>query len=1795
MKNNISLLRAIVINILLVIVVVFISFLLNYFIPLNFSGYFVLCTISLLLCIKLLYGKKNQRLTRKAFILPWALTLIASVLITINYQRPKDARVYSNVDAQVLALKGVCVKDSLILVSDEKSNALFDKSIYEGRMIVKPSDSTHCLLTFDVTAVPIYVNKDSLLNAQHLPSFNTDLEISNGSISCHIAIKEAPNKVFLKENIDTITVKIKFNDSNIEYTPFLTNKTIKKGYNLYDLIHGRIAFNEAEEELVRNLRDIYLLRNLPSKKFYITYNKKLSNLTVKCDGVEYISVHNIEERKLSNEDYLSIGIGTTETRPMSFDIRETDIYAHFQFPYLGNFPRSSIQEDYYDGIRKSLAISSSSKELLMSDVKEAFFFNLFENEDNQFHFDGFINYKVSDSKTPFKYTIIDHADRHERQENTLLAPNGAKWELAVYDLRKQSPIPGKENFYVNDFFILGIIFIMALFAIMTTQLLLANPRKAGFVMGVWLFIIPIFVLRLYLLWRIAVFPPVNDILLEAFLRYRMENGSGENAMLNTLISIGILMAFSLCSALELQFFKKIYYVLKTIFRYITKRLSIIKRVFCKYIIYLLWPLFICKSRKDLICFVKSRKNLVCFVKALFYPSIYLQAIILLWLFDIILLLLSSSPITNIVLPVLTFFAVEFIACRKLNNTVCIINGLIILGMLCKGDPGYAVMFFIFLCAYLIIHLYAYQKSNADLFTRKSTLLKASWLCVFLLLAIIILFSADIVTFAYDRTSYVLTPHLTYNVIFFTILGILLSIAIGVLVWHKTKHKLKWALTAICISLICLPAMFISGGNEVLIAKPHMKYRAYVHTETVSEAMAREDFGQRNSERLIEASANQWFIQYHNNKGSNRILDNGLFTLSPHFKKGVSWSTQISDVIVARYIVGEISSFFPIVLIVFALFFMVMSFRNRTGDIASRSIIYAVALLIVIQMTFVWMAATNRMIFFGQDFPFLSQNARAIMFMFSVLLGVTMLISNNPEEKNDKVEAKAALTVFASRKIPTFFGIYFVVFILVYLFGNRYASLYSEGDGGDSSNASEYNLAKMMNRCTTDIENINKKLMSSQIDAEQLKDNEDVSAKFQIIDDEIHLTEYVDYLAQEGTISQFTLSMYTAFRKHLLSHNSISNIIHLKRTSSGKRYEFALNNGFYSFKSPDYEQKAWKENIYSSGIINPSSIASQTHTNELTIFSIPTSWMPQGNNCGIVDCREINSRNLHHERILHTPDADYLANVPIYPIKTGEILEVHSTQDGSSATYRYGMSQEDVLVKNMIINGKHRYFYPLKEKCFWLKDFSDLAAFCMEGCSDSLILTLDGQLSANVYDYLKSTDKVCSVVALDGNGNVRLMADYKGRDYILDPNDEEEINSKVIEKYLNPNPNQESNLFGNMNLSYLNPGPGSSLKPITYAAVTSQSLYFPWQKLKLLPPKEYPDSSITEDIKYWYVKKYGHNYIYSNSNPFKSIKNDEKGYEFEGQWLVDSKFYLAKSSNYYNALVSYLGKYHSLRNHLQDIFRPAESLDYPKITFDGGHTLYAFKISPEDLTSEENSSLLMHGLYTNFTMPTHLSYTDTLRFAFVANNMIHKKGYSKQRLASIFPWVYPNNSSVMDYELNNEFPSPASQLKQYTLGSYPLHITPLKMAEMYGKLFSLHPDYRASVTPNTKPFVEQWKDQDGAHNDNIWSFYKENLFPGMAECVRTGTARNYLKPLSDTTPYFYYAKTGTLTLKKGQPDDRMLAVVITDKEIKDEIQPSDFHFYVLYFYYKRSGEMPQVEQIVRQVINSKSFVNYMKSI
>ena len=171
-------------------------------------------------------------------------------------------------------------------------------------------------------------------------------------------------------------------------------------------------------------------------------------------------------------------------------------------------------------------------------------------------------------------------------------------------------------------------------------------------------------------------------------------------------------------------------------------------------------------------------------------------------------------------------------------------------------------------------------------------------------------------------------------------------------------------------------------------------------------------------------------------------------------------------------------------------------------------------------------------------------------------------------------------------------------------------------------------------------------------------------------------------------------------------------------------------------------------------------------------------------------------------------------------------------------------------------------------------------------------------------------------------------------------------------------------------------------------------------------------------------------------------------------------------------------------------------------------------------------------------------------------------------------------------------SEAVRLKQYTLGSSPLQITPLMMAEMYGRLYSLHPDFYACITRNGNVQSEKWDVPNGKNADDMFDFYKKNLFRGMANCVTIGTASKHLAGVDKKGKYFLYAKTGTLKLNENIKNDRMLAVIITNRDLSQVTNPKDYKFYVVYFRFKQTGEMYNVSKIINQIIESKSFSTYM---
>lgn len=1748
--------------------IVCITYVLNIWFPLNFSFYFIICTCSILL--NAFFGKKFKNRSNTT-IIPWIITTIASFLVTINYLSPRNPKVYSNADVNVLALRGVDMKDSLVLIGNDKLKSLYDDPQNEGVLTVVPSDSSLCKVVYNIVDQPLYLSspsrkRDSLLNANLLPSFNNTLKIGD-SLSCTISFNEVnetkwfvikkdfPFFIFREKN-DSMLVSVCFRKEKNEsiYLSDFRNR-INDSYNLYDVIHKNVSFTPEEEELISSLRNITIIRNKEyeksnskSKKFFVTYKNCLDTITMFCDGTEFKPTRLINEYRLAPNEYIYTGQYTTNTHPLTFKVSENgNIEARYKFPYLYNFPRTSIEEGFRDGQRKILAISSSSESLLQSDVDEAFYCDIFSNDKNIFCFGGSINYKVSSCNEPFIASIIDNQNRDNANGKTLLAKNGALWQLDIYDLRVSSPITGSNTPFTNRTFIIALIAICCIFAYLSTHLGFKNRERKLVIFSIWLFLIPFIVFRLYLLWRIAVFPPVTDITYSVFQRYRMENIWSDNAMINTLIAIGGLMFFTLLSSFYEQ----------------------------KNILTTLWGnKHVCKS------FTRF-KVLYC----------------VLWGISVLLSIASSGVFANIFAPVVSFAVCEYISLKGLNYKWRSANVFLAVALLCMGDPGYAIMFIIFSCVYFIIHLYSYMKSDTG---QKINSNKAIAFLIFLILFIIvvpIIFSAQIISIAYDDSTRILSL-LTPSKLFFGSIGVFFGIILFLFFWFKTSKKK--ATIAICLIPIYVFLFYILG-NYVLEHERHFKYRSLVHTEQVSEIMEHEDVDDRNSVRVLEASQNQWFIQYHNNRGSNRIFEDGIFSLSPHFKKGVTWNTQISDVIISRYVVGELSSVLPCTIVILAICFFISLIKIENASFAGRSMAYAIALLLLIQITFVWMAATNRMIFFGQDFPFLSQNARITMFMFVILIGFVMLSSNtwiNEKERSSYLEK--GLKNFSEKRIPIFVIVFLLTFAFVGAFGNKYSSLYGEEDGGDSNNASEYNLSRMMNRCQSDLSLINNRLADSKIKVRTLKDGESLAILMDSLDNENgagSLTRYVEELYENKEISKFTLSMYNAYRNNLKRRNSITNIIHLKLSSSQSHYEFALNNGFYTLRNPEFDALAWDNNIYSDNVRNTSDITLKEERNGYVIYSIPISWLPKGNEIGIIDATNVNSKTINQSRTLHSELADYLVNIPICPIKSGDILEVTSNDKQKTESYKYGISQEDILVKNMIINGKRKFFYPLKEKCFWLRSFSDLVSYCYTNKEDSVIITLDKELVTNVYNALAETKKKCSVVAMDGLGNVRVMADHKDDyRYAIDPNDEEKIYETIKYTYLNPMASENNNFFGNMNLCYLNPGPGSSLKPITYAAVTSQSLDFPWEKLMLMSPSPqyYNNDSIQLDKKYSYLYKYGPSYIYKN--PFKSIYTDENGNLGNGeqQW-INSIFYLAKSSNYYNALVTYLGFFEGLDENLgsSTIFRPAQTGDYPKITVDNGNTVYTFRKTPEEDNAHNN--LLLNGLWNNFSITTYDSYPDSLRDYFIGDKFSKVSRNPNKKLISIFPWVFPNESYVYEYRLDEKEPS--GKLKLYTLGSDPLQITPMKMAEMYGKLYSLRPDYHATIIPNDIPFTEKWRGASGDNvsQESIFSFYKKNLFAGMYECVKRGTARDFFLGLPDN--YSYYAKTGTLSginpkTKKPYPEDRMLAVVITDKPIESVSSPSELKLYVIYFRYEKSDVFKDVGKILKIIMSSQSFKNYM---
>ena len=1670
----------------------------NLLFPINFTLYFILCALALLWSF---FTNGNET--------SWSIVVTLSILVTLNYLRP-EPNIYNNADHNVIALKEYSTIDVLKLVdSKNPKSAMFDNEELEGTLSVKPGADNACILEGVITSQPLFIKQSkqglqyySLANKGNLISFKNDITFKKGDHSLRMSFKiEA----------DTLGVSISFIDS-LKSARASFNKIINEGYPLVDIVRSAGNCSPNEESFLKLLQDVLIVRDTiwinkkenPTSWCLTTTQDMRSSISVECDGIK--SGYSIASFAVNIDpsQRVHIGIGGDKTSPVYFSNNDGRISMTYDMPRMFNFPPDH-------GCSNNIAvISSSAEDLLSSSVKEAFYYDTFTHEDNHHHFSGTITYQTSPSPAPLKVNIIDNKVKEAKTLTSVnkgarhyyLTTKGDKegrWNISIIDLRKISPITGNNNFWINDWTNISIILIAAIITLLCLYFVDRGKRVFS-IFHVWLFLIPILTQRLYLLWRIAVFPPVRDISKVEFLRYRMENGLMQNAMVMTLLCLMLFIIGTVAIIIYKEHVK----------RNGGKLLQL--------------------SEKGSIRLFIALSATACVTHALHG--------------------LFGTALGNIVVPVLVFFVNEFLCINYIRKTSIlfrIFNALLTLALILHGDPGYAIMFFIFESIYFIIQMAVFTYSNTGKSYGKNAANKVKLLLA-LFVGLLVISAPYIVSLLYSKNS----------ALYFLLISIVISAAILRII-HINYGK-KVALKGVVIALpIIIAATF--GGPEFLESKPHFKYRSQIHTQSVGEIMINEDIQKRDSQRLLEASQNQWFLQYHENLGQERIRKTGIINLQSHFRKGVSWNTQISDVICSRYMIAEQSLLLPlvIVLLCFSLLFIILKMRNSKAP--NKSIAYGIALLLLVQSTFVWMANTNRMIFFGQDFPFMSQNAKATLIMFFVMLLVLALTSIS--DTDDMTEDYCGISLigfhaFSNRPLIVFSIIFISVFSIVFATGNKYSKIYQ------TNKATVFNAGEAMMQAEADFEKINL-ILSTFHARKSLTNGENLTEIWDTINESINIDSEVKRMYDSGIISKFSYSLYTAFYENQMHENRTTNIVHLQYNVIGELYKLVINNGFYSLRAPEMQEAAWKGDIYAYDIKNTSNHLriEKSNKDNVTIYRVPATWLRDSSaNYGIVDTRMSDNS---WEKTLCSNDGDRDVPTDVFVIKNNEVLECTNTD--VTLLHLLEGNTENLLAKNMLINGQNRFFYPMGEEFFWIKNFAEMLASNVHN-NENCTLTIDKDLQKSVYRIMKSTQKTLSVIAMDGLGNIRLMSDiHRNSRYNPDPNNTKQIEELVEYSYLNPNPSEDKKIFGNMNLVYMLPGPGSSLKPITYAAVTSQTNKINWSSLKLHQPEpKFGDS------RYYYMLSFGPSYKYSSKWPFKSLYGDETT---ESGW-IDVNFYLRQSSNYYNALVTYLGNF-SVEDfsNISHIIKPVNGYsDFPSFQLNG--RTYAFRTAP---SKDRDNSILNTGLAQNFKMNVVSDFTNNHE-GFITKDWL---GDAK---ASNHPWVFPAASTayIKDFGALTE----SQWLKQYTLGSSPLRITPIMMAEMYGRLFSLHPDYQAHIIENTQRPTDKW---DSEQHD-IFSFYKNSVYQGMKDCVLNGTATGTLKGVdTHNGKYHLYAKTGTLTIRDDIDDDKMLAVVITNKDITKISDPENCRFFVVYFRYQQTS-LSNVHDIINEIMESQSFEQYM---
>jgi hypothetical protein len=175
----------------------------------------------------------------------------------------------------------------------------------------------------------------------------------------------------------------------------------------------------------------------------------------------------------------------------------------------------------------------------------------------------------------------------------------------------------------------------------------------------------------------------------------------------------------------------------------------------------------------------------------------------------------------------------------------------------------------------------------------------------------------------------------------------------------------------------------------------------------------------------------------------------------------------------------------------------------------------------------------------------------------------------------------------------------------------------------------------------------------------------------------------------------------------------------------------------------------------------------------------------------------------------------------------------------------------------------------------------------------------------------------------------------------------------------------------------------------------------------------------------------------------------------------------------------------------------------------------------------------------------------------------------------------------------------SCFRGHVKGSSQVMVSPVKMVEAFGKMISQNRNYHLTLNPysSTAGFLSFDVASTIPYN-HFLSIIRENVFTGMREALFNGTASRLGGMLKDGKPYYYYAKTGTTGDDEVKTKSKLLAVIISSKDITHpDFNFRNNKFYTVYFT-SQNGPAKQNEEFQAEVISylqeTMAFSRYMQT-